>query len=103
MAPADALCPGFRTLAAAATGRVCLHLQRRQHRFPVAADGRRQRRLREVLERLSELVERRAATAMVEGAPPFQIGDGYDYDPLSKMPPSTLEFAANGLAYSRDL
>jgi hypothetical protein len=30
---------------------------------------------------------------MIEAAPPMQIGYGYDYDPLSKIPPSTLEFA----------
>ena len=30
---------------------------------------------------------------MIEAAPPMQIGYGYDYDPLSKIPASTLEFA----------
>jgi hypothetical protein len=38
---------------------------------------------------------------MVEGAPPFQIGYGYDYDPLSKIPPSTLEFAHTYYPYVR--
>ncbi len=38
-------------------------------------------------------IGRRPVITMVESSPPDQIAYGYDYDPLRKTPPSTLEFA----------
>jgi hypothetical protein len=38
---------------------------------------------------------------MTEAAPPFQIGYGYDYSPLTHIPPSTLEFARTYYPYMR--
>jgi hypothetical protein len=38
---------------------------------------------------------------MVESALPLQIGYGYDYEPESKMPPSTLAFARDYYPYMR--
>jgi uncharacterized protein (TIGR03437 family) len=38
-------------------------------------------------------IGRPPAITMVESSPQYQIGYGYDYDPLHKIPPSTLEFA----------
>ena len=46
-------------------------------------------------------IGRQPVITMVEGAPPFQIGYGYDYDPLSKIPQSTLEFARTYYPYVR--
>lgn len=38
---------------------------------------------------------------MFEASPPDQIAYGYDYDPLQKIPPSTLEFARTLYPYMR--
>jgi hypothetical protein len=38
---------------------------------------------------------------MVESAPPYQIGYGYDYNPAANIPPSTLEFARTYYPYVR--
>jgi hypothetical protein len=46
-------------------------------------------------------IGRQPLITMVEGAPPYQIGYGYDYDPLQKIPPSTLEFARTYYPYVR--
>jgi len=44
---------------------------------------------------------RRPVIMMTESAPPDQIAYGYDYSPLSKTPPSTLEFARTYYPYVR--
>jgi len=44
---------------------------------------------------------RKPVLMMVESAPHNQIGYGYDYRPLEKIPPSTLEFARTYFPYVR--
>ena len=44
---------------------------------------------------------RQPVITMTEGAPPYQIGYGYDYNPLANIPPSTLEFARTYYPYMR--
>jgi len=44
---------------------------------------------------------RSPVTMMLESAPPYQIGYGYGYDPLTVIPASTLEFARTYFPYVR--
>ncbi len=46
-------------------------------------------------------IGRTPVITMVEGAPPFQIGYGYGYNPQANIPPSTLEFARTYYPYMR--
>lgn len=46
-------------------------------------------------------IGRQPVITMVESSPPDQIAYGYDYDPLKKIPPSTLEFARTYYPYMR--
>ncbi len=46
-------------------------------------------------------IGRKPVITMVESAPPFQIGYGYDYNPVANTPPSTLEFARTYYPYVR--
>ena len=46
-------------------------------------------------------IGRQPAVVMVESSPPDQIAYGYDYSPLQKIPPPTLEFARSYYPYVR--
>jgi hypothetical protein len=46
-------------------------------------------------------VDRKPVITMIEGAPPYQLGYGYGYEPMKVIPAAALQFAQNDYRYMR--